>query len=104
MTEDLFKKHLNNFIAKHGITSDLTCRHNKLECEVSELDEAILDGDKAEIIKEAADVAIIAFHIMCICGVTSPLHTMFLKLEEVAVRPKYQQRAKRILEQIKDPK
>jgi hypothetical protein len=87
---------LSNFIARHGIATDLPSRVRKLRAEVNELDEAVLDGDKTETIKEAADCAIIAFHILQLCGVNSPLFTMHLKLEEVSARPKYRAMAERV--------
>lgn len=90
MQIDDFMPHLKEFIRKHGLTEDLPSRWRKLQGEVNELEEAIIEGDKAEIIKEACDVAIIAFHIMMVAGAANPIWHMFLKLEEVAKRPKYQ--------------
>lgn len=105
----LFLYHLRSFIDKHGISSDLPSRMKKLRGEVGELSEAIdlwteakLAGDDErqryqhiqEIMKEACDVAIIAFHIMLVCGSVNPLWNMFMKLNEVAGREKYQQIAK----------
>lgn len=98
MTIDLFTIHLKDFIKKHGITEDLPSRCRKLKIEVNELDEAILDGNVEEIIKEAADCAIVALHILLICNVVNPLFVMYLKLIEVSERPKYQQLARKVAE------
>ncbi len=87
-----FVHYLKDFVERHGISDNLLSRFVKLSEEVKKLDEAILAGDKEEIAKEAADVAIIAFHVMIICGVM-PLTIMYCKLNEVASRPKYKRLA-----------
>lgn len=93
--QSLFIVQLLDFVNRHGIGDDLRLRLKKMREEVEELADAIDDGDLTEIAKEAADVAIIAFHIMVIVGV-SPLWMMHKKLQEVSERPHYQEKARRI--------
>lgn len=95
--QSLFIVQLLDFVKRHGISDDMRSRLKKLREEVEELADAIDDGDLTEVAKEAADVAIIAFHIMVIVGV-SPLWLMHKKLQEVAERPHYQEKARQIAE------
>lgn len=93
----LFTAQLQDFVKRHGISDDLSSRAIKLREEVNELINAIADDDSREIAKEAADVAIIAFHILIILNY-SPVLTMCLKLKEVASRPHYQEIARKVAE------
>ena len=90
---NLFLLHLKEFVSRHGISEDIPSRIDRLFREATELDEA--EGDEA-IRKEAADVAIIAFHIMMLAGSANPLYTMYQKLQEVAAREKYQALAEKV--------
>jgi hypothetical protein len=103
MDSTLFCTHLNQFMESHGISTDLWERSQKLTDEATELDDAIFysQGNEA-IAKEAADVAIIAFHIMLLCGSNDPLWRMFKKLEEVAARPAYQDIRHKLMEAQRD--
>lgn len=91
MDIELLILHLKHFVATHGFTEDLPGRKAKLIEEVEELIEAIHLGTPHDIIKECADVCLICFHIMLICGCRNPLWAMFNKIQEVSARPHYQQ-------------
>lgn len=88
MNAELFSLHLHNFVAQHGLPTDLPARLEKLKGEVKELEDAITSGNRMAIVKEAADCANVCWHMLLLLGV-SPLWTMYLKLEEVAARPHY---------------
>lgn len=90
---------LNQFIRRHGIPDDLPSRKEKLIEEVRELIEAIDSKDTKNIKKEAADVAIVVFHIMMICGAPNPLWPMWRKILEVSKRAHYREIVEKVAQQ-----
>lgn len=80
---------LKHFVEVHGISRDPWSRLEKAQEEVGELEDAILSGDRDNIINEAADLLNVCADIILSQG-GNPLWRGYLKLEEAAARPEYQ--------------